>query len=257
MSALDDFCAARGVPFHEAGDADRAAILRRLGDTELFVALAAEPRDDTAELLRLDLGEGAEAALACDDDGRLAAVLGRPVAHLALPGREVARMLASEGLALLVNPGAASELLLDAASLRWLSEALATAPQAEAARFEELTAPDPAVVAALAGPLGERLADMAGMVRAAVLVSAREAGGKPLHLLVLQGAAEAARAPLAKAMAELLAFLPPLPQPVDVIFADAISLPPGAVTIRLEALPQPAPAAPAPPAEPKPPRLRW
>ena len=39
-TALDRLCA---VPFHEADDAARAAVLRQLADTELFVALSADP----------------------------------------------------------------------------------------------------------------------------------------------------------------------------------------------------------------------
>lgn len=257
MSALDDLCADLCGPagLHEAEAPARAAILRQLADTLLYVALEAEPRDDRAVLLRLPLEEGA-AALACDDDGRLAAVLGRPVAHLALPGRDLARRLAAEGLALLVNPGAPSAMLLDAGALHWLTESLAPAPPAAEAKLSALGPPDPAVVAALMPVLGPRLADMGGLVPEAVLVSAREdegEGARALHLLLMPGARPEARPAIAKAVAELLAFMPPLPTPLDVSF-DAAPLAPGAVTIRVEAeAPPPAPEAPA---EPRPPRLR-
>lgn len=261
MSALDDFCTTLGQPFHEADDATRAAMLRRLADTTLYLALAGDPRDDAAEVLRLGLGdgdgegEGGEAALACDDDGRLAAVLGRPVAHLALPGRDVARLLAEEGLALLVNPDAPSAMLLDGAALGWLARALAHAPAEDEARLDRLGPPDPAVVAALAPALGMRLADRPDLVTDAVLVAGREADGRRLHLVVLRGTPEDARPALARAVAELIAFMPPLPVPVDVSFADDLPLPRGAVTIRLEPLADPAPAGLAP-SEPRPPRLR-
>lgn len=254
MSALDDICTDLGCPFHEADDAGRAAILRRLADTTLYLALAAEPRDDAAEVLRLPLGDGAEAALACDDDGRLATVLDRPVAHLALPGRDAARMLGAERLALLVNPGAPSEMLLDADALGWLARALSQVPEEGDARLDRLSAPDPAVVAALAPALGMRLADRPDLVNDAVLVGAREATGRRLHLVVLRGTPPEARPALARAVAELIAFLPPLRIPVDVSFDDALPLPPGAVTIRLDPIAAPEPAAPS---EPRPPRLRW
>ncbi|MRX51997.1 hypothetical protein GI374_16555 [Paracoccus sp. S-4012] len=245
MSALDDLCK---TPFHEADNAARAAVLRRLADTELFVALAEEPEGETISLLRLPLGDGAEAALACDDEARLAAALGRPVPYAVLPGRELARRLAAAGVGLLVNPDAPSAMLLDAGTLDWLTGALAGAPAAEEAWLGPLRAPDAAVVAALAEPLGARLADMPGLVEEAVLVGAEGA-----HLLILKGTPEAARPALAKAVAELVAFLPPLPAPLDVTFDAPAALPAGALAIRLEPLPPPQPAPPEPP---RPPRLR-
>lgn len=253
MSALDDLCA---VPFHEADNAARAAILRRLADTELFLALAFDPREDMAAVMRLPM-EGGEVALACDDDGRLADALGRPVAHLALPGREVARRLGAEGLPLLVNPGAPSAMLLDASVLAWLAQALAAAPTEVDDRVRSLLPPDPAVVAALAPALGARLADMGGLTRGGVLVAAQLTDGTCCHLVILSGTPEAARPAIAKALAELISFLPPLPAPVDVSFAEHLPIPAGAVTIRIEPAPAPEPAAPAAPAEPRPPRLRF
>jgi len=254
VSALDDLCA---VPFHEAPDAARAAVLRRLADSELYVALAAEPVDERLELLRLPLGEGAEAALACDGEARLAAALDRPVAYAALPGRELARRLAAAGVGLLVNPGAPSEMLLDAAALGWLGGALAAAPEAVEARLGPLAPPSPALVAALAGPLGERLAGMAGLVEEAA-IAATGAGEAAPHLVILRGPPEAARPALAKAVAELIAFLPPLPAPVDIAFDAPATLPAGAVRIRLEPIaPGPGEAGPArEPEPPRPPRLR-
>lgn len=235
---LDALCR---VPFHEAGEAARAAILRRLADTVLYAALAAEAGDDRAELRRLPLPDGGEVALACDDEARLAAASGGPVPFAAMPGRVLARMLADAGVALLVNPGAPSQMLLDPQALAWLTGALAPAPEDAGIAAAPLSAPDPAVVAALAPALGERLADMAGLAGTLALV--RSGAG---HLILVSGAEAAAQPTLAKALAELLAFLPPLPTPVDVGFTDAAP-PPGAVVLRLEALPPPPPAPKGPP----------
>lgn len=238
---LDALCT---VPFHEADAAARAAILRRLADTVLYAALTAEAAQDRAELRRLPLDGGGEATLACDDEARLAAVAGGPVPFAAMPGRVLAQMLARAGVALLLNPGAPSQMLLDAQALGWLTDALAPAPEDAGPAAAPLAAPDPAVVAALAPALGERLADMAGL--AATLSLARSGEG---HLILVGGAAEGAQPAVAKALAELLAFLPPLPTPVDVGFSDAPP-PAAAVVLRLEAVP-------APPSAPKgPPRLR-
>ena len=122
LTELDRLCA--HVPFHDADPALRAAVLRRLADTELHAALVAEPADERAELRMFDLPGGA-VALASDDEAALAGFLGGPVAHVSLPGRILARELAEAGRGLLVNPGRASEMLLDAAALGWLIAALA------------------------------------------------------------------------------------------------------------------------------------
>lgn len=250
MTPLDELCQ---VPFHEADAPARARILSRLADSELFAALLAEPVADRADLRIYELPEG-RFALACDSEERLAGFVGGPVAYLGLPGRVLAQALAAEGHGLLVNPGHASQLMLDAAMLAWLVEALQSRPSMapdDAAR--RLSAPLPEAVAALAGPLAQRLGDMPGLVSALALVRADWADGRQSHLLMLQGVAVAQQPAIAKALAELLAFLPELPGGVDIGFTDATP-PQGALLL------EPPPPEPAPePArrDPKaPPRLR-
>lgn len=246
MTRLDSLCA---TPFHDADPAARALVLRTLADTLLFLALDGDDPDAVPARLRvLELPDDGPAALACDDEARLAAVVGGPVAHVAMPGRAAARLLAAQGVGLLVNPGAPSQMLLDAAALDWLGRALDPVPVAEVAQPGLLAAPDPDVVAVLAPALGERLADMAGLTSAVTLLRAGDR-----HLIAVHGADAAAQPRLAKAIAELLAFLPPLPEPVDVTFAD-LPLPHGAVTLRPQAVP-PDPAS-DPPRPKGPPILR-
>ncbi|KGJ16428.1 hypothetical protein [Paracoccus sanguinis] len=241
------------VPFHDADPAQRALVLRQLADTELYVALARDPAGDRAELRMFDL-PGGPVALACDDAAALAGFFGGPVAHLALPGRVLAAELAAAGQGLLVNPGRASEMLLDAAALGWLVGALAGAPEAAEAAPLRLTPPAPEALAVLAEPLAARLGDMVGMIAGAALVGAVWPDGRTGHLLAVAGAAEADRPAIAKALAELAAFLPEISGGLDVTF-ETLALPQGAVTIE--------PAAPAPVPEPPrrdpdaPPRLRW
>lgn len=255
MTPLDRLCTA---PFHELSDAARARVLNRLADTELFVALDGDPAGDTARLRLFDLA-GGQLAIAADDEGRLAGFFGVPTAHLALPGRALAAMLAPEGVTLMVNPGAASEMLLDKDMLAWLARALAQAPAEDQAGPAQLSAPAPEMVAALAEPLAARLGDMAGLADAAALVAARWPDGASGHLLVLSGVAEAQRPLIAKALAELLAFLPVLPAPCDVAFD--LALPQGALILRLDpvvAEPAPASGPRAPGSDPgKPPILRF
>lgn len=253
-TALDRMLAS--VAFHDADPVLRAAVLRRLADTELHVALLADPVDDRADLRLFDL-PGGPVALASDDDSALAGFLGGPVAHVTLPGRVIARELAEAGQGLLVNPGRPSEMLLDAAALAWLTTALTAGPEAADAVPHRLTAPRPEALALLAEPLAARLGDMAGLIAGAALVGADWGDGRRGHLLAVAGAAEGDRLAIAKALAELFAFLPEIDGGVDVTF-QLLPLPQGAVRIEPVASAPPDAEPPAPPVRPdKPPRLRW
>ena len=248
---------AAGVPFHDAEPSQRAAMLRRLADTELHAALTAEPSDDAADLRMFDV-LGLTVALASDDAAALAGFLGGPVAHVSLPGRVLARELAEAGQGLLVNPGRPSEMLLDPAMLGWLVQALARAPAAADAVPRRLAAPTPEALAGLAEPLAARLGDMAGLVAGAALVGVEWGDGRHGHLVVIAGAGDSDRAAIAKALSELIAFAPPVEGGVDVTSQD-LRLPQGAVRIEAVAPPSPGPARsePAPPRPDAPPRLRW
>lgn len=254
MTPLDALCQ---IPFHDADAPERARILSRFADTELFAALVAEPADDRAELRLFDLPEGAF-ALACDAEDRLAGFLGGPVAYLAMPGRVLAATLAQEGRGLIVNPGHPSELMLDAPMLEWLVGALAAQPDiVPEAAARQLSAPARDAVALLAEPLAQRLGDMTGLVGQLALVSAQWQDGRRNHTLILRGVDPARQTVVAKAMAELLAFLPELPGGVDVAFSES-AIPRGALVLE----PPPPPPPPAtddrtPRRDPQaPPRLR-
>lgn len=234
MTALDDLAP---VPFHDAEAPQRARMLSRLADTELSVALLREPARDEVELQIFEL-DGARVALACDTEDRLSGFFGKPTAYAAMPGRVLAGLLKADGSGLLVNPGHPSEMLLDAAMLDWLTGALEARPEEAEARLV-LTAPSAEVAAALSGPLGERLADLRGLIEGAALVGI--AGGQG-HLLLIAGASADRQAAIAKALAEALAFLPPQPGGVDISFAQKAA-PAGALLFDLT---PPAPESPAP-----------
>ena len=249
MTPLDELCQ---IPFHEADAPARARILSRLADTELFAALLAEPAADMADPRQFDLPEG-RFALACDREDRLAGFVGGPVAYVGLPGRVLAAALAAEGQGLLVNPGHASQLMLDAGMLGWLAQSLQAQPGVSPDTARRLGAPSAEAVALLAEPLAQRLGDMIGLVGKTALVSAEWADGRRNHALLLAGVDPERQPAIAKALAELLAFLPELPGGVDIGF-DPVALPQGALVLE----PPPPPAAPAPVRrDPKaPPRLR-
>ncbi|RNF35544.1 SseB family protein [Paracoccus methylarcula] len=245
MTALDDLAA---IAFHDADSAQRARMLSRLADTELSVALVAEPEGDRIELRIFPL-DGGPVALACDGEDRLAGFFGAPVAYAAMPGRVLAGLLRQEGVGLLVNPGHPSEMLLDAGMLDWLTGVLSAAPETAEARLR-LTAPSPATIEALAEPLAARLADMRGLITGAALAGVRGEDGPKAHLLLIAGAEAGHQPAIAKALAEALAFLPPQPGGVDISFSDAAP-PPAALRFELSP-PEPSPAERAK----APPRLR-
>lgn len=237
MTALDDLAA---TPFHDADAPARARMLSRLADTRLIVALAAEPSGDEVDLRMFPLADG-QVALACDTEDRLADFFGVPTPYAAMPGRVLAGLLSQAGAGLLVNPGHASEMMLDQAMLGWLQTALAAAPVEETAPLR-LRAPAPATLADLAQPLAERLADLRGLVSGAALVGV---GGTEItpnsHLLLIAGAPTDDQPAIAKALAETLAFLPPQPGGVDLSFAET---PPPAGALRFDMTIDAAPAAP-------------
>ncbi|MDS9468271.1 SseB family protein [Paracoccus sp. MBLB3053] len=230
------------IPFHEADQAQRARILSRLADTELFAALVTEPTGDKAELRVFPLDNGS-VALACDAEDRLAGFMGGPVAYVALPGRVLAATLVNEHRGLLVNPGEPSEMLLDAPTLGWLVDALEAEPSlASDETPRQVRAPDLAVVSCLAEPISTRLGDMAGMVQSAALVAADWEDGRSNHVLMLKGVDESHRSAVAKAFAELMAFLPEIAGGVDLAFTSAMH-PPVALVIDVPQPEAPQPAA--------------
>ena len=237
MTALDDLAT---LPFHDADAPQRAQMLSRLADTELSVVLTHEPEGDEVQLRMFPL-DGAEVALACDTEDRLADFFGTSVAYAAMPGRILARLLQSAGAGLLVNPGHPSEMLLDAQILDWLTGALESAPQ-EAEMRLRLTAPAADTVDALGGPLALRLGDMRGLITGAALVGIAGANTPSSHLLLIAGADPAHQPMIAKSLAEALSFLPPQPGGVDISFAERAT-PPGALLFDL-----------TPPAEPEVPK---
>ncbi|MDB6176504.1 SseB family protein [Paracoccus sp. Z330] len=235
MSALDDLAL---TPFHDAGEAQRARMLSRLADTQLSVALVAEPADDQVELRIFPLDHG-PVALACDSEDRLADFFGEAVAYVAMPGRVLAGLLRDEGAGLLVNPGHPSEMMLDTAMLDWLAGALAASPEAGEARLH-LMAPLPDVVSDLAQPLAERLEDMRGLISGAALAGVGNEAAPAGHVIVVAGAEPQHQDAIAKALAEALAFLPPQDGGVDITFRDG---PLPKVALRFE-LSIPEPVAP-------------
>lgn len=248
-------------------DAARLAFYDRLAEAELFVLLEAEPSGEAPVVPRVfapaDGADGADGAVvaAFDAPDRLTDFAGGPAPYAALSGRGLAAELANEGLGLALNLGAASEIVLPADAMAWLTATLALAPQALALRPDRL-APPRGLPEALLAALDAKLATARGLARAACLAEAGFDGGDRSPLLVFLDAMPGAEPALTRAVAEAVTFSGLDGGALDVAFATsggAVAEALNRVGLRIE-LPAPeASAAPgsAPGMDPsRPPRLR-
>lgn len=237
------------------GDAARLAFFRLLADTPLLVLLEREAEGEVLEPRIFSLEEG-QVVLAFDREERLAAMGEGPLPYAELPGRILARLLASEGLGLGLNlgSGAASEMLLPLTAMRWLQEMLV--PQADVTMdvFGPLTPPEPALAAIVTRILDRAPPTWAGLAR-----SVQVYGRGDDALVVIEGAEPEAETALATAFSEALRFADLGGLVVDLTFAQGRNLPPGGVRVAWPVAPEV--AAPQPPTAPgmtrdKPPILR-
>jgi hypothetical protein len=164
--------AARAADAPDAAPDARARFYALLLETALCVPV--RPRagdDDPVRPQVFDLSQGA-AALAFDDDARMAAFFEGPTEYVVLPGRAMTTLLAQARLGLGLNLGdAPSATLLDAATVAWLAAEMGgetvetAAPAAGALTVRPPTGASPALPAALA----QRLAQFPGVVAEAWL----------------------------------------------------------------------------------------
>jgi hypothetical protein len=196
---------------HEAMEAapdDDTARLRfyeRLADSELFLMLKEEPREDRISPDLFDLPE-ATFALVFDREERLSAFADRPVPYVALSGRALAGMLAGQGIGLGLNLEVApSSILIPPAAVDWLAATLAETPAEVEERIAEFSAPR-ALPEVLLTALDQKLAMAAGLARSAYLVGTTSEAGTKGHLLAFIDAVEGAQSALAKAAGEALTF---------------------------------------------------
>lgn len=247
----------------DRSEADRLQFFATLADAELYLLLAeeADGRTITPQLFAVD---GKDIVLAFDTDARLASFAKGPAEYAALPGRVIADLLCTEGLALGLNLDVApSSTVLEPEALVWLIERLGQDdPTAHDAQIQSVARPG-AVPEALLEALGARLTASAGLGRSAILAEAEYATGAKAHLLAILGAAERAEAALARAVNEALTFSGLEAAALDVVFlpedhALAQRLAKVGLRFDIPAPPDPDAHVPPPPgADPaKPPKLR-
>ncbi|EAQ02731.1 hypothetical protein OB2597_15155 [Pseudooceanicola batsensis HTCC2597] len=192
----------------EAAPEDDAARLRfyeRLADSELYLMLTQEARDDTVTPDLFDLPE-ATFALVFDREDRLSGFAGRAVPYAALSGRAIAAMLAGQGIGLGLNLDVApSAILIPPAAVDWLAATLSASPDEVEERIAEFTRPGD-LPEVLLSALDTKLAMSAGLARTAYLVGTVSENGARGHLLAFVDAVEGAQEALAKAAGEALTF---------------------------------------------------
>ncbi len=192
----------------EAMQQDSGAALgfyARFLETELFLLLESELSEDKARPLILDTSDG-PLTLVFDLEARMAAFNDHPSDYVALSGRRVARLLAGQGVGIGLNLGEApSAMVLPPDAVDWLAEAAIGDDETLEARPLEIGKPV-GVPEALIMALDGKLANMAGVVGAAYLVSARYEGGAGGHMLALVNVPEAAKTGVSEALSEALRF---------------------------------------------------
>jgi len=169
--------------------------------SELILALNAESEGDSIDPQVFETSEGAFAVGFTSEAG-LAEFSDGIVPYAAIPGRAAAAILGMAGYGLVLDPGEAA-ILLGPEELVWLTETLATAPEAGEAAIREVLPPGE-VATALLEAIGARLAP--GLFTALVLARAAADGGAVTPLIAVLGPAPGAEPPLAAALSEALAF---------------------------------------------------
>lgn len=207
----------------EAAPGDETARLGFYGQLvagEMFLMLEKDATDGEVTPRVFPLDDGPY-VLAYDREERLARFAGGPTPYAALPGREIARLVAGAGLGLGVNLGEApSEILLPADAVAWLAETLAAQPAELRALPRDLSPPS-GLPEQLLTALDRRLAAAGGLASSAYLAAVTYHDGGRGHLLAFIDAADGAEAALARAVGEALTFSGLEAGTIDVAFFPA------------------------------------
>ncbi|NOE32364.1 SseB family protein [Ruegeria sp. HKCCD7318] len=186
-------------------DAARLRFFERLADSELFLMLTEEAKDENISPELFDVADG-RYVLAFDREERLAQFAGRPVPYVALSGRVLSGMLAGQVIGLGLNlETAPSSMLVPAEALEWLAETLQHDTQEVEEKLAEFMPPS-GLPDTLLTALDAKLATAGGLARAAYLVATKSEAGAQGHMLGFVDAVDGAEAALAKAASEALTF---------------------------------------------------
>ena len=186
-------------------EAQALAFYARFLEAELYLMLEGEAGTGAVEPLVMETSDGA-LVLAFDLEERMAAFNDTPSDYVALSGRRVAKLLAGQGVGIGLNLGEApSAMVLPPEAVAWLAEASIGEDEEVEAKPLEIGKPA-GVPEALIAALDVKLANMAGVVSAAHLVSVRYEGGEQGHMLALVNVPETAKTGVSEALSEALRF---------------------------------------------------
>jgi hypothetical protein len=233
----------------------RRAYLGLLAGHELMVALKAEGAGGAVEPESVEV-DGTTFVIAHDSEARLSAGRQGAIQHLAATGAEIARLLAPQGLGLIVNPGAPEvAFVLDPEGVRWLAAEAGAAPEAGAHSLGGFGPPS-GVSAQTLVALDARLAEAGAVIRRAALAGAREADGGRAIVLALAGVPPEGEAALAERLGAFLRLAGGGDARVHILFLPGEGAEFAAIAAAGLVFEPPAPARPAPPGLTAPPRLR-
>jgi hypothetical protein len=177
----------------QADGADNAAMARfyaLLVETPVMVPVhpVGEDAPISPQVFQLSTGP---VALAFDEDERMTAFFDGPVEYVALTGRSLIAALAEQGIGLGLNLGdAPSAALLEAETIRWIAAEMGGEVDAMDLGGALTVSPPGSAPRSLLAALGERIAQMPGLVQEAWLVTLTpEAAEGRLALLLLPGTA--------------------------------------------------------------------
>jgi len=153
-----------------------SAVLERLCDAEVFLALEAEASDENVTPKTVERGGQSYVAI-FDTELRLAEAVGGTADYLSVSGRALVQMLVGQDTGIALNPGASAiGYLFERETLDWLARSLDERPNEMDQSIAEITAP-PALSPKALEALSVKLTAAQGLAEFACLVQARDASG--------------------------------------------------------------------------------
>jgi len=199
------------------GDKSRFFFYEALVDTELFLLLEKEIESGVACPKLIETSED-KYALVFDTISRLADFTGNSSPYLALTGRMVLPMLKEQklGLGLNLNLAVPSEILLSSRDIDWLQNIVEQAPE----RLDDkITAfSKPSIPFVVRDSLQKKLRYLSDFVTEAWTAEAIYLSGHKSQVIVFVDVNPLMHAALAKAVNEVLTFIPHDDKLIDVIF---------------------------------------
>ena len=182
-----------------------SALLQRLTDAEVFVALEKNPsgRDITPKTV---LFENLEYVAIYDTEERLSEASGTGTEYIGVSGRGLVQMLVGQGTGIALNPGSSAlGYVFLAQTVEWLAATLNEKPNEIYDGIKQISAPAELKPKVL-NSLSEKLASAQGLADFACLVEAVDFENQSMPMICFVGDLPGAEADLAKLMQEFLQF---------------------------------------------------